>query len=204
MTESTKEKKRELRKSIRKVLAETTVEKWEEISSELSFLCSEWLQENPEIQRVALYAALPTEINLTLLTRLLPSIEWHFPVVSGTSLTFHRVTDLETLEAGYQGVQEPNPQIHPPIIAETLDLIICPGLGFTPQGDRIGRGGGFYDRFLETVPNARKLGVCSPQQLMPTLPHDELDHKMSHLLTLNGVEKVSPHNEPLPSDEPLA
>ena len=57
-----------------------------------------------------------------------------------------------------------------------IDLIVVPGVAFTPSGVRLGRGKGFYDRYL-TQPGVRALrfGVCYPHQLvgeLPAEPHD--------------------------------
>ena len=55
-----------------------------------------------------------------------------------------------------------------------IDLVIVPGLAFTPAGDRLGYGQGYYDRFLPTV-SAPSVGVCFEDQLideMPLAPHD--------------------------------
>ena len=55
-----------------------------------------------------------------------------------------------------------------------IDLVIVPGLAFTPAGDRLGYGLGYYDRFLPTV-SAPSVGVCFEDQLideMPLAPHD--------------------------------
>lgn len=182
--------KREKRKEIRRALAEIPQPRWDEASQELSSLLVDWLNMNPEVKKVAVFASLPAEVNLHLATILTPRIEWHYPIVSQSEMTFHRVTDQKSLKAGYAGILEPNPQVHPPVISETLDLVICPGLGFTKEGDRIGRGGGFYDRFLATVPRAKRLGVCLPEQLLSHIPTREHDIKMTHMLTTEGVKTV--------------
>lgn len=69
------------------------------------------------------------------------------------------------------GISEPT---GPALPFEEVDFVIVPGLAFTPGGDRLGYGAGFYDRFLAEldVPNA---GVCFSEQLvdtMPTAAHD--------------------------------
>lgn len=182
--------KREKRKEIRRILAEIPQARWEEASQELSSLLVDWLNMNPELKKVGVFASLPAEVNLHLATLLTPGIEWHYPVVSQSEMTFHRVTDLKTLTAGYAGILEPNPQVHPPVISDSLDLVICPGLGFTEAGERIGRGGGFYDRFLSSVPSAKRLGVCLPEQLLTDIPTLAHDIKMTHMLTTEGVKTL--------------
>jgi 5-formyltetrahydrofolate cyclo-ligase len=56
------------------------------------------------------------------------------------------------------------------------DVVIVPGLAFTRAGDRIGQGGGWYDRFLaQTRDNCISVGVCFAPQIVdvvPTEPHD--------------------------------
>jgi 5-formyltetrahydrofolate cyclo-ligase len=58
----------------------------------------------------------------------------------------------------------------------TLDIVIVPGLAFTPDGRRLGQGGGHFDRFLPRLrANCRTVGVCFAEQLvdqLPTSPHD--------------------------------
>jgi 5-formyltetrahydrofolate cyclo-ligase len=69
------------------------------------------------------------------------------------------------------GVQEPT---GPALGVDVIDLVIVPGLAFTPDGDRLGYGQGYYDRLLPTVA-APTVGVCFEDQLvdeMPVAAHD--------------------------------
>ncbi|MFZ9629751.1 MAG: 5-formyltetrahydrofolate cyclo-ligase [Ilumatobacteraceae bacterium] len=69
------------------------------------------------------------------------------------------------------GVSEPQ---GPALDPSEVDFVVVPGLAFTPDGRRLGYGGGFYDRFLPTV-SAPNAGVCFTEQLLdeiPTEPHD--------------------------------
>jgi 5-formyltetrahydrofolate cyclo-ligase len=75
------------------------------------------------------------------------------------------------LVASKFGVQEPT---GPAVDVAEIDLVIVPGLAFTPAGDRLGYGRGYYDRLLPTV-SAPTVGVCFEDQLvdeMPLAAHD--------------------------------
>ena len=64
-------------------------------------------------------------------------------------------------------------------IVSPVDLVLLPGLAFTPDGGRLGRGGGFFDRFLaHRVPRAAKVGVCFKFQIVPSLPLEVHDVKV--------------------------
>ena len=56
------------------------------------------------------------------------------------------------------------------------DVVVVPGLAFAPDGQRLGQGGGWYDRFLIGVrDDCETIGVCFREQLvdeLPTAPHD--------------------------------
>ena len=72
--------------------------------------------------------------------------------------------------------------------AGNVDIWICPGLAFARAGDRVGFGGGWYDRFLSAAkPSAIKLGVAYRFQLMEKLPCDAHDVSLDEVL----VEGVS-------------
>src|SRR4051794_21818996 len=77
------------------------------------------------------------------------------------------------------GVDEPQ---GPPLPVDVVEFVIVPGLAFTPYGDRLGYGAGFYDRFLPTVtaPNA---GVCFAEQIVPELPVGAHDVRVQRVVS---------------------
>lgn len=76
------------------------------------------------------------------------------------SMTFHRLTSREEVSKDEKGI--PIPNIEAPINND-IDLLIVPGVVFSPEGYRIGYGGGFYDRFLTTFNNDTASVIFSEQ-----------------------------------------
>ncbi len=76
------------------------------------------------------------------------------------------------------GVHEPQ---GPALPFDLVEFVIVPGLAFTLEGDRLGYGAGFYDRFLSRVqaPNA---GVCFAEQVVPTLPVEAHDVRVQRVI----------------------
>ena len=61
-------------------------------------------------------------------------------------------------------------------------ILIIPGLGFTIKGERLGRGKGYYDRYLSGF-SGIKVGVCFETQVFETIPTDEHDIELDYLVT---------------------
>jgi 5-formyltetrahydrofolate cyclo-ligase len=67
------------------------------------------------------------------------------------------------------------------------DVVIVPGLAFTARGDRLGQGGGWYDRFLAGVrPGCRTIGVGFVEQIVDALPVEVHDIRLDHVVTESG------------------
>lgn len=140
-----------------------------------------YLRERPYLKVVAVYAALPGEVDLKALPSLVECV-WVFPKVEGEELTFFQVNSFEEdLTLGAYGILEPREGLEVMEISR-IDIFLCPGLGFDAGGGRIGRGRGFYDRMLERArPGAVKLGVCFGHQMVSNV---EMEH---HDVRMNGV-----------------
>lgn len=76
----------------------------------------------------------------------------------------------------------------PPVPLTDIDLVLVPGLAFDRLGRRLGRGAGYYDRFLTRLraanpaTPARLVGVCDEQHLLPAVPAEAHDVRMDALL----------------------
>ena len=66
-------------------------------------------------------------------------------------------------------------------------LIIMPGAVFTPWRDRIGYGGGFYDKFLEEHPQCRTIAACYDLQVVDELPVEEFDKKPDYVVSETSI-----------------
>jgi 5-formyltetrahydrofolate cyclo-ligase len=92
------------------------------------------------------------------------------------------------LEPGPFGIREP-PPVEPPGPADSPALVLVPGLAFDRQGRRLGRGGGYYDRFLAASGGAcpesagRIIGLCMPFQLIPEVPVEQWDFRVDGVCT---------------------
>jgi 5-formyltetrahydrofolate cyclo-ligase len=93
---------------------------------------------------------------------------------------------------------QPRPGINEPISGkpvpiDMIDLVIVPGVGFTSAGQRIGRGLGFYDRFL-VQPDfiGRSCGMAFEDQIVEDLPVLDHDVPLSMLVSERGVRRFAP------------
>lgn len=135
-----------------------------------------------EARTVLCYMAIPGEVELH------PAFaRWQeigkriaLPLVVGDELVLKEY-DPANLRPGYRGISEPGDDA-PVIAPDEIDLALVPGVAFTPDGFRLGRGKGFYDRLLPKL-RCPKYGVCFPFRIVPQLPVDPWDVKLDKVMT---------------------
>ncbi|MFZ3132398.1 MAG: 5-formyltetrahydrofolate cyclo-ligase [Desulfosporosinus sp.] len=94
---------------------------------------------------------------------------------------------IQDIELGAYGIREPK-LILGVVEPLEIDLIIVPGSGFDLQGNRLGYGGGYYDRlFMLLNPLIPRVALGFECQVIPQVPVGEHDAKMTMLITENGV-----------------
>jgi 5-formyltetrahydrofolate cyclo-ligase len=99
-------------------------------------------------------------------------IQWAFPAVTGQQQMQFRASPGRFKFSDLK-IEEPVDGL--PISAEQLNGVVMPGLGFDSQGHRLGRGGGYYDRYFGGQPEIKKIGVCFSFAFSESLPHEEHD-----------------------------
>lgn len=97
-------------------------------------------------------------------------------------IVFRIVKNLdEDLEIGPYNILQPKMSCE--TFLEEPDLVLVPGLAFTIDGKRLGRGKRYYDRFLKTVPRAFKVSVAFTEQIVEDLPMTEDDQPVDLVIT---------------------
>jgi len=138
------------------------------------------------------YVSFRSELDLSSL------IEWGWQtgrkVVAPRCIAADRSMELYTLQSwddlrpGAYGIMEPNPEAAQRVEDNCeLGVVFVPGLAFDLQGGRLGYGGGYYDRFAESVQNSGSkpywLGISFEAQLIAEVPLEEHDLKMDGIIT---------------------
>ncbi len=103
------------------------------------------------------------------------------PRVTGTSLVFYEFTAFEALQEGYHQLPEPPADGRRAFDPEAL--VILPGLAFSEEMDRIGYGGGFYDRFLAAEPGHSLVALCYDFQMLDHLEVEDHDIPVDVVIT---------------------
>lgn len=96
-------------------------------------------------------------------------------------LTFYRIHSMDQLAEGFYGLREPIPEQASIVSPLKMDLVIVPGVVFDSSGNRIGYGGGYYDRFLSAY-HGKTLSLLLEMQLAGTLPSEKHDCRIDRLI----------------------
>ena len=130
---------------------------------------------------VALYASLSDEVqSFELIEFLSQTKRVVLPRVAGDDMDFYPYTP-SSLKVGAFGIEEP--QGSEPISPDEIDVIVVPGVAFTTDGKRCGRGKGYYDKYLSRSGfRAIKIGVCYAEQLAADIPNEPHDIVMDYMI----------------------
>lgn len=162
-----------LRQTLRKLPPSEKVVQSEEISNILSALPL-WAGAR------RIFAFHPLQDEPAIFPLLIASNRLHLPRIDSEVMRFYPVSDPQSLRPGSRGILQPEPtggETQP----TAGDLLLVPGLAFSSDGCRLGRGGGFYDRFLVNCP-AATLGICFRQQVLADLPMAAHDQRVDRVI----------------------
>ncbi|MGG0274027.1 5-formyltetrahydrofolate cyclo-ligase [Bacillus rhizoplanae] len=98
------------------------------------------------------------------------------------TMTFHQITNFEQLETVYMNLREPDPSITEEVSAEEIDLLLVPGVAFTRKGERVGYGGGYYDRYLVNY-KGKTLSLVFDFQIVSHIPVEPFDKTVQKIIT---------------------
>ena len=186
--------------NIRRQLRETLAQMTEPTRHAKSTAACSAIIASPEFTAarvIMVYLSTPTEVDTANLairawkqgkTVVVPKVSWDqrrmLPV---------EISSLHTeITTTGPGVREP--MSGNPIPTDLIDLVIVPGLGFTETGYRIGRGMGFYDRFLaQSEFIGVSCGLAFEEQIVPALPILDHDVPLSMLATDKGIRRFASH-----------
>ena len=140
-----------------------------------------------EARVVALYAPIRGEVptNDILAAALADGKTVCYPLshVHGRVLSFRAITADTELEPGRLGVREPT-NSEELVAVEQIDVFVVPGLGFSKDGKRLGRGGGYYDATLKAgTDRSRRVGLAFEEQVLNDLPVTTEDIPMDLVVT---------------------
>lgn len=110
------------------------------------------------------------------------------PRVSGQRLELFYVNDpKKQLKKGAYGIMEPNAALCRKAEITGIDLAVVPGIGFDKNLNRLGYGGGFYDKLLPHIPKGvKKIALCFDIQVIDMIPVSKNDIKVDLLITDTG------------------
>jgi len=174
--------KPELRKAIRTRLASLSEE---ERAAKSAAICREIAASDEWAagRTVGFFSPLASEPNVDLLWAVLGARTVCYPRIDGDNLVFILVPSRAALLESRWNLLEPPHREDAVVPLEELDLLLVPGLAFTPGRHRMGRGKGFYDRLLSRPAlRATSFGVCFAPQIVPHLPTEEHDQPVTRLV----------------------
>jgi 5-formyltetrahydrofolate cyclo-ligase len=141
---------------------------------------------------VAAYASVGTEPpTRRLLEALGAAARVVVPVVSGAELGWGDLVSWSELLPAPSGLlAPPRTSDDAADAAAGADLILVPALAVDRQGHRLGRGGGFYDRWLPERADGQVVAVVYDDELFDAVPHEPHDRRVDAALTPAGLVRV--------------
>lgn len=142
-------------------------------------------------KNILMYFSLPDEVDTQFfLKNHFNEFNFYLPKVDNlnSTITIHPVKDLEaSINKGSFNIGEPNTEEERNL--DILDCIVVPGRAMDIEGNRVGRGKGYYDRFLSKFTNNKTTIACLlfHFQFIPEVPSEKFDVPIEYCITNKGV-----------------
>ena len=201
-----KKTKEEKKKELRKVYLEKRNQMEPEKRAAASKKICRWVFANKRFKiakTIFVYASYKSEVETKEIIQgaLRQGKRVAVPKVHGNEMFFYEIQSWEELFPGYQGILEPQIDGKEPVVPADSDVMLLPGTVFDRKGNRIGYGGGYYDRYLERIwehyghkPYLMALSYAG--QICPhKLPTENHDKKMDCILTERRVIMPKEENQ---------
>lgn len=168
------DEKREIRREVRRRIGALSTEEKSRAAEQI-FSSIETMESFRSAESVALFAAMNDEVPTAIALERWPQMGKHIvvPRVEGDIMRFYDYSP-NGMQRGAYGIEEPVGDEE--FAAGDIDLIIVPARAFTLRGERLGRGGGFYDKYMsQPAFRAAKIGIAFRCQIFDHLPCDKHD-----------------------------
>ena len=164
------EEKKILRSNVRKLKKSYTAQQLEEMSETAvaRLLDNEYIK---KASTVMLYYSLPDEVftHKVINTLAAQGKKILLPVViDSENMELREYHDDNDLTLGAYDIMEPTGKLFTDY--GTIDVAVVPGMMFDTNGNRLGRGKGYYDRFLKKIRQVHKIGICFKFQITESIP----------------------------------
>ena len=176
-----------LRRKFKDIRAKLPKPERENAARKLRQNLERFLRDYPHSQH-CLYQARPDEAPCDLA----PVETFYYPVMKGEELEFRRPQSAKALRKGNLGITEPIAGNSTALDAHSATVVCCPAVAVDIQGNRLGMGKGFYDRYFARHPHAVRVGVVfHVQYSMDPLPADSRDQKLDWIVSEKMILRTS-------------
>ncbi len=152
-----------------------------------------------QAKAIGAYMPLPDEVDVTPLFQCLEQRVF-IPAFDEKTGSYRMAQYTQELKKGKFGIPEPE---HPVWAGPgELDLILVPGVAFDRAGNRLGRGGGFYDRLLPQY-RALRIGICFAFQCLDAVPTTRHDVRMDRVVTEQDILHFETNDRQAPGSDIL-
>ncbi|MEH7459461.1 5-formyltetrahydrofolate cyclo-ligase [Bacillus pseudomycoides] len=180
-----KEEKVRLRKRILEHMNSLSTEQYKNLSEQIVFSLYEQ-REWKEAETIGITLSMEHEVN----TYIIIEKAWQegkkvvVPKCNRKTrtMTFRQIVNFDQLETVYMNLREPIPALTKEVEANEIDLLVVPGVAYTRRGERIGYGGGYYDRYLVRY-EGKTLSLAFDFQIVNDIPTEPFDQNIQKIIT---------------------